>query len=134
MKLVFLYLSCFSCLFYSCLSRAQTNHNGVPVCVDKLGSVGAYVASCSVGSVSGETDSYSQADLQEIALGHVVRLVWENSKTRYAKSYLTGVSGAENKGQDPAAMNGFISQFIHDSRYDFRISARKFIVRLTLKI
>ena len=134
MKLVMLYLSCFSCLFYSCFSRAQTNQNGVPVCVGKLDSVGAYAANCSVGSVSNMTDAYSQTDFQEIALGHVAKLVWKNSKTRYTKSQLTGVSGAENKGQDTAAMKGFISQFIHDSRYDFRISAHKFIVRLTLKI
>lgn len=134
MKLVFLYLSCFSCLFYSCFSRAQTNQNGVPVCVEKLGSVGASAASCSVGNVSDATASYSQTDFQEIALGHVARLVWKNSKTRYTKSQLTDASAAEKKGQDPAAMSGFIGQFIHDSRYDFRISAHKFIVRLTLKI
>ena len=138
MKLVLLYLSCFSCAFYSCLTRAQTNNNGVPICAGELSNVNVYSANCStVGSLNNmlnTSNTDNQKYFQEIALGHVASIIWENSRARHTKSQLAGDAENDNQRRGSGPVSSLFHRFIHDSRYDFRISSHKFVLRLSLSI
>ena len=138
MKLVLLYLSCFSCAFYSCLARAQTNNNGVPICAGELSNVNVYSTNCSTVGSSNNMLNTSNTDnqkyFQEIALGHVARIIWKNSRARHTKKQLAGDAESNVQRKNSGAMSSLFNRFIHDSRYDFRVSSHKFVMRLSLKI